>query len=56
MGQTGVDERIKNLTEQLTELESHVRDLKLLDVNSQKQINELQQKNEDWEVFSKKLF
>lgn len=31
-----VDERVSKMTEQLTELESNVRDLKQLDDNSQK--------------------
>ena len=51
-----VDKNVAKMTEQLTELEANVRDLKILDENSQKQIADLQQKNEDWEIFTKKLF
>lgn len=42
LDKSAVDERVSKMTEQLTELESNVRDLKQLDDNSQKQIAELQ--------------
>ena len=44
------------LRQKVIDLECVQKDLREIDQNSQAEIDELKQKNKDWEVFNKKLF
>lgn len=50
------EQKISSLNEQIESMNCHINDLKELDERNTQQISELQNKNQEWENFTKKLF
>ena len=50
------EQKISSLNEQIESMNCHNNDLKELDERNTQQISELQNKNQEWENFTKKLF